>query len=139
MEAAVATGCIDKDADGSPIATGRDGCKGWLMWLYLHEPKTAAALLARTLPYFITVAEQSPVATRAEIEEEFRELGLPMGLIDYLQKAPAELPPGENPDPPGGCKAARRTAAACLLVVACQSQRFMHRACRQRRATARTC
>jgi hypothetical protein len=53
------------------------------------------------LPYFITVAEQSPVATRAEIEEEFRELGLPMGLIDYLQKAPAELQPGENPDPWG--------------------------------------
>jgi hypothetical protein len=79
MEAAVETGYIDKDADGNLIATGRDGCKGWLKWLYLHEPKTAAALLARTLPYFITVAEQSPVATRAEIEQEFLELGLPKG------------------------------------------------------------
>jgi hypothetical protein len=75
MEAAIETGFPDKDANGNPIATGRDGCKGWLRWLYLHEPKTAAALLARTMPYFITVTEQSPVATRAEIEEEFRELG----------------------------------------------------------------
>jgi hypothetical protein len=39
------------------------------------------------------------VASRAEIEAEFKECGLPLGLIEHLQKAP--LDPDEDPDPYG--------------------------------------
>jgi hypothetical protein len=69
--------------------------------LALHEPKTAAALLARVLPYFITVTEVPPVASRADIEAQIKEFGLPVGLIEHLQVAPAPLDDGEDPDPYG--------------------------------------
>jgi hypothetical protein len=69
-----------------------------LKWLYLNEPKTAAALLARTLPYFIEVSEAPPIMSRAEMEAEFEELGLPLQLIEYLQRAPAPLDPDEPED-----------------------------------------
>jgi hypothetical protein len=45
------------------VATGRGGCQGFVQWLALHEPKTAAALFARVLPHFITVTEVPPVAS----------------------------------------------------------------------------
>jgi hypothetical protein len=48
--------------------------QGFIKWLALHKPKTAAALLARVLPYFITVTEVPPVMSRSEIEAQFREL-----------------------------------------------------------------
>jgi hypothetical protein len=44
-----ATGYIEKDEDGSPKATGHRGVQGFVEWLALHEPKTAAALFARVL------------------------------------------------------------------------------------------
>jgi hypothetical protein len=47
MDAITETGFVGKDEKGEPIAIGVDGCKGFIKWLYLHEPKTAAALLAR--------------------------------------------------------------------------------------------
>jgi hypothetical protein len=93
-------GFAGKDSEGKPIP-GEGGCRGFVRWLALYEPKTAAALLARVLPYFAVVAEAPPIASRAEIEAEFNELGLPLGLIDYLQRAPAPLDPGEDPDPYG--------------------------------------
>jgi hypothetical protein len=89
-----------KDSEGKPIQ-GEGGVQGFIEWLALYEPKTAAALFARVLPYFIEVPEAPPIASRAEIEAEFEELGLPMGLIDYPQRAPALLDPGEDPDPYG--------------------------------------
>src|ERR1700734_279590 len=46
MDAITETGSVGKDEKGEPIAIGVDGCKGFIKWLYLHEPKTAAALLA---------------------------------------------------------------------------------------------
>jgi hypothetical protein len=64
----------------------------------LYELKTAAALLARIMPYYITATEAPPVATRSEIEAELKELGLPAGLIEYFQKAPVQLDPGEDPN-----------------------------------------
>jgi hypothetical protein len=78
-----------QDDQGNPIATGEGGCKGFVKWLALYEPKTAAALLARVLPYFIGVSEVPEVASEAEIEAQFKELGLPLGLIEHLQIAPA--------------------------------------------------
>jgi hypothetical protein len=53
----VATGFIEKDDKGNPVPTGKRGCQGFVEWLALHEPKTAAALFARVLPYFISGGE----------------------------------------------------------------------------------
>jgi hypothetical protein len=96
VDAIDATGFITRDEYGNPVGTGIDGVRGFIKWLALYEPKTAAALLARVLPYYITTAEVPPVASRAEIEAEFKECGLPLGLIDHLQVAPAPLDPGES-------------------------------------------
>jgi hypothetical protein len=52
MDAITETGFVGKDDKGNPIGTGEGGCKGYIKWLALYEPKTAAALLARVLPYF---------------------------------------------------------------------------------------
>jgi hypothetical protein len=71
------------------------------MWLATHEPKTAAALFARVLPYFIEVEEAPPIMSRSELEAELRDLGLPAGLIEFFQKAPAPLDLDEDPDPYG--------------------------------------
>ena len=101
MNAAMRTGFIKIDENGNRIGTGVDGCEGYLMWLCLYVPRTYAGLFARILPYYITSDVLPPVASRAEIEAEFRELGLPMGLIEYLQKAPAPLDDDEDEDPWG--------------------------------------
>jgi hypothetical protein len=101
-------GFAGRDENGNPIV-GPGGIKGFVRWLGLYEPKTAAALLARIMPYYITAAEPPPIATRSEIEAELKDLGLPVGLIEYFQKAPVELQPGENPDP-WGVKAEREAA-----------------------------
>jgi hypothetical protein len=95
------TGFVGKDGQGNPIGTGDGGCKGFIKWLALYEPKTAAALFARVLPHFKTVTEAPPVASRSEIEAEFKEPGLPVTLIEHLQKAPAPLDLDEDPDPWG--------------------------------------
>jgi len=101
-DACVETGFIEIDEKGNRIATGKGGSKGWLKWLYVNEPKTAAALLARVMPYFIDTADEMPeVMSRSEIEASFREFGLPLDLIEHLQRAPAPLDIGENPDPYG--------------------------------------
>jgi hypothetical protein len=78
--------------DGKPTATGLRGCQGFVEWLALHEPKTAAALFARVLPYFINVGGDVPeVVSEAEMEAMLKELGLPAGLIEHMQTAPAPL------------------------------------------------
>ena len=97
-----ATGFIVKDKKWHPKATGRGGVQGFIEWLALNEPKTAAALFARVLPYFINVGGEVPeVASEAEVEAMFKELGLPLGLIEHLQIAPAPLDLDEDPDPYG--------------------------------------
>jgi hypothetical protein len=76
--------------------------QGFIEWLALHEPKTAAALLARVIPYFISTDGDTPdVASEAEIEVMLKEQGLPLGLIEDMQVAPAPLDPGESDDPYG--------------------------------------
>jgi len=40
---------------------------------------------------------ESPYASEAEIEAQFKELGRPLNLIEHLRVAPAPLDPGENP------------------------------------------
>jgi hypothetical protein len=101
-EASCATSSSRGAAEGNLVATGRGGCQGFVEWLALNEPKTAAALFARVLPYFINVGGEVPeVASEAEIEAQFKELGLPLGLIEHLQIAPAPLDDDEDPDPYG--------------------------------------
>jgi hypothetical protein len=41
-----AVGFIERDKRGRPKPTGRGGVQGFIEWLALHEPKTAAALFA---------------------------------------------------------------------------------------------
>jgi hypothetical protein len=100
VRAIQATGFIEKDDEGNLIPTGKRGCQGFVEWLALHEPKTAAALFARVMPYFIT-GDVPEVASEAEVEAQFKELGLPLGLIEHLQIAPAPLDLDEVDDPYG--------------------------------------
>jgi hypothetical protein len=95
------TGFIGRTKKGKPVATGEGGVVGYLKWLALHEPRTTAALFARVLPFFIETEAPPPVMSRAELEAEFMDLGLPFGLIDFLQRAPAPLDKNEDPDPWG--------------------------------------
>jgi hypothetical protein len=97
-----ATGFIEKDEQGNPVPTGKRGCQGFVEWLALHEPKTAAALFARVLPYYVgTGAEVPEMMSEADLEVQLKELGLPVGLIEQMQIAPAPLDPGELEDPYG--------------------------------------
>jgi hypothetical protein len=81
---------------------GQGGVQGFIEWLALHEPKTAAALFARVLPYFINVGMEVPeVVSETEMEAMLKELGLPLGLIEHMQTAPAPLDLDEDPDPYG--------------------------------------
>jgi hypothetical protein len=76
--------------------------QGFIEWLGLHEPKTAAALFARVLPYFINVGMEVPeVVSEAEMEVMLKELGLPAGLIEHMQTAPAPRDLDEEDDPYG--------------------------------------
>jgi hypothetical protein len=78
-----ATGFIEKDEHGNRVPTGKRGCQGFVEWLALNEPKVAAALFARVLPYYIDTSGEVPeVASEAEIEVMLKELGLPVGLIE---------------------------------------------------------
>jgi hypothetical protein len=87
-------GTVGKDDQGNPIGTGEGGCKGFIKWLALYEPKTAAALFAGVLPYYIDTSGEVPeVASEAEVEVMLKELGLPVGLIEHMQTAPAPLLP----------------------------------------------
>ena len=63
MDAITETGFVGKDEKDEPIAIGVDGCKGFIKWLYMHEPKTAAALLARVLPYYFGAGEHGTSET----------------------------------------------------------------------------
>jgi len=81
---------------------GEGGVQGFIEWLALHEPKTAAALFARVMPYFINVGMEVPeVVSETEMEAILKELGLPVGLIEHMQTAPAPLDLDEDPDPYG--------------------------------------
>jgi hypothetical protein len=96
-----AVGFTEKGEDGLP-KRGQGGVQGFIEWLAMYEPKTAAALFARVLPYFINVGMEVPeVVSEAEMEAMLKELGLPVGLIEHMQTAPAPLDLGEDPDPYG--------------------------------------
>jgi len=47
---AARAGFLKPDEEGKLVASGIDGCDGYLLWLAVNEPKTYAALLARILP-----------------------------------------------------------------------------------------
>src|ERR1700692_4296260 len=96
-----AVGFMGKDKDGK-TERGPGGVQGFIEWLALNEPKTAAALFARVLPYFINVGMEVPdVVSETEMEAMLKELGLPPGLIEHMQTAPAPLDLDEDPDPYG--------------------------------------
>jgi hypothetical protein len=101
MDAATETGFIKKDEKGELIGTGEDGCKGYLKWLCLHEPRTYAALLARILPYYVATELPDDIMTREETLAELKSRGLPIELIQYLRKAPTRLDDDEEEDPWG--------------------------------------
>jgi hypothetical protein len=92
-----AVGFMGTDKDGQP-ERGSGGVQGFIEWLAMHEPKTAAALFARVLPYFINVGME---VSETEMEAMLKELGLPVGLIEHMQTAPAPLDLDEDPDPYG--------------------------------------
>jgi hypothetical protein len=78
-----AVGFMGKDKDGKP-ERGPGGVQGFIEWLAMYEPKTAAALFARVLPYFINVGMEVPeVVSETEMEAMLKELGLPAGLIEH--------------------------------------------------------
>ena len=96
-----AVGFMGKDKEGK-TERGPGGVQGFIEWLAMNEPKTAAALFARVLPYFINVGMEVPeVVSEAEMEAMLKELGLPAGLIEHMQTAPAPLDLDEDPDPYG--------------------------------------
>jgi hypothetical protein len=70
------TGFIQKDEKGELVGTGKDGCKGFIKWLALHEPKTAAALFARVLPYFINVSGEARSGIRSRDRGSVQGAGL---------------------------------------------------------------
>jgi hypothetical protein len=91
MDAATETGFIKTDEKGKRIGTGEDGCKGYLKWLCLNEPRTYAALMARILPYYVHTELPEAILTREETLAELKARGLPIELIEHLRKAPAQL------------------------------------------------
>jgi hypothetical protein len=57
--------------------------------------------------------EVPDVMSEAEMEAQLKELGLPLGLIEHMQTAPAPLDLDEDPDPYGmDAEAAKDTDAA---------------------------
>jgi hypothetical protein len=65
--------------DGKPVATGIDGCDGYLLWCAVNEPKNYMALLARVLPYYVSPPEPTGkgIMTYEETLARLRERGLP--------------------------------------------------------------
>jgi hypothetical protein len=79
-----AVGFMGKDKDGK-IERGPGGVQGFIEWLAMHEPKTAAALFARVLPYFINVGMEVPeVVSEAEMEAMLLE-----ALAEQMRDGPA--------------------------------------------------
>jgi hypothetical protein len=60
-----------------------------------------AAYLARTEWGMPACPGWSEVASEAEVEAMLKELGLPIGLIEHMQIAPAPLDDDEDQDPYG--------------------------------------
>jgi hypothetical protein len=99
MNAAVRTGFIETDKDGKRIASGKDGCEGFLMWLCLNEPRVYAGLLVRIIPYYIAPDITHRIMTTEQVEAEFKRVGLPMDIIKRLQRTPARLDDDEVENP----------------------------------------
>src|ERR1700693_5185404 len=79
-----AIGFLGEDNDGQQ-GGGPGGVQGFIEWLATHEPKTAAALFARVLPYFINVGMEVPeVVSEAEMEAMLLE-----ALAEQMRDGPA--------------------------------------------------
>jgi hypothetical protein len=89
--------------DGKPVATGIDGCEGYLLWCAVNKPDHYMALLARVLPYYVSPPEPvgKGILSYEETLARLRERGLPPELIDHMRLAPEILDRGEDPDPYG--------------------------------------
>jgi hypothetical protein len=90
---------VSDNKKGKPTATGLDGCRGYLRWLALHHPQTYAALMARVLPYYVNTDLPEEILSRDETLAQLKERGLPIELLQHLQKATQPLDDDEDPDP----------------------------------------
>jgi hypothetical protein len=99
MDAAGEAGFLKRNKRGKAIPTGLDGCKGYLLWLAVNEPRTYASLLGRVLPYYVSTDLPEPILTRDETLAQFKERGLPIELLQHLQRATAPLDSDEDTDP----------------------------------------
>jgi len=71
--------------DGKPVATGIDGCDGYLLWCAVNEPKNYMALLARVLPYYVSPPEPTGkgIMTYEETLARLRERGRARRALRY--------------------------------------------------------
>jgi hypothetical protein len=99
MDAAGEAGFLKKNKRGKQVHTGVDGCEGYLLWLAVNEPRTYAALLGRVLPYYVSTDLPEEILTRDETLAQLKERGLPIELLQHLQRATAPLDDDEDTDP----------------------------------------
>jgi hypothetical protein len=99
LQVALETGFIRKNEVGEMVGTGEEGIKGYLKWVAIKEPRSFIGPLSRVLPLNTTVDLTPKMLTRAEVEAEFKERGLLMGLLESLRVSPVRLDDDEDPDP----------------------------------------
>jgi len=102
LQAAAETGFMVRDEKGNWKPTHEGGIRGYLRWATIHEAKTYLGMIARVLPFNVVQEEpEEIIMTHEQILAELEERGLPTDLVGILREAPAELDPGEDPDPFG--------------------------------------
>jgi hypothetical protein len=102
LQAAAETGFMVRDDKGNWQPSREGGVRGYLRWATINEPKTYLGMIARVLPF--NVVQEQPeemIMTHEQILARLEERGLPTDLVNVLPEAPAELDPGEDPDPFG--------------------------------------
>jgi hypothetical protein len=99
LDAAGEAGYLKKNKRGNFVPTGDKGCKGYLLWLAVHEPRTYASLMGRVLPYYVSTDLPEPILSRDETLAQLKERGLPIELLQHLQRATAPLDDDEDTDP----------------------------------------
>ena len=102
LQAAADTGFMVRDEHGNWQASKEGGVRGYLRWATINEPKTYLGMMGWVLPF--NVVQEQPeelIMTHEQILARLEERGLPTDLVNVLREAPAELDPGEDPDPFG--------------------------------------
>jgi hypothetical protein len=101
LYAAKRVGFVGKDKRGNPIATGKDGLEGYMMWLAMMEPKVYGNILCR-IPQ-MTIADEigqlKEYLTLEEAKAKLRESGLDETLAYYFPRYPKKKDFGPSPYP----------------------------------------